>query len=483
MLNSTKSIMIKPSKYKYYYATSDFLILLFSFLLSLYLVQIKNNFNSFDFAKLFQPAIIIFVVFTILFITIFHANSLYTIHMILTKTEHLTALVKSILYGALAIILISLAAKTFSLTDSSLIIATFISSSLILLYIVRVEILRKVYEKIFNRNLLIVGSGIDSKSFSSDMINNSYSGSNIVGYLTEKAAEENAEINNKLILGNVTDLQNAVIENKVDEVIISIDNNYDELFNAIEAARKIGINVKVNSQLFDVVVKRIRLDKYGSIQLVDVSPHKYSLFSIKFKRVVDIIVALFSLILLSPFLLLISCLIKISSSGPVLFKQVRIGKDGKKFKLYKFRSMHVLEDEDEERKINMIDFMKNGNTHGEDSNKIINGNRLTKIGMFIRKRSIDELPQLINVIKGDMSLVGPRPCLPYEFENYEEWQKRRIKVMPGCTGVWQVTGRSVVSFNNSIILDLYYIYKMSPLFDLKLILKTIPVMLFARGGK
>ena len=115
--------------------------------------------------------------------------------------------------------------------------------------------------------------------------------------------------------------------------------------------------------------------------------------------------------------------------------------------------------------------------------KVINENRITEIGKVIRKTSLDELPQLFNVIKGDMSLVGPRPCLPYEFESYVGWQKRRLNVLPGCTGVWQVTGRSSVSFKDSIVLDLYYINNMSPWLDLQILFKTIPVMLFARGGK
>ena len=118
-----------------------------------------------------------------------------------------------------------------------------------------------------------------------------------------------------------------------------------------------------------------------------------------------------------------------------------------------------------------------------DDTKIVIKERVTKIGYFIRKTSLDELPQLINVIKGDMSLVGPRPCLPYEYKHYDDWQKRRLSVLPGCTGVWQVSGRSKVSFRDSIVLDIYYVNNMSPWFDLQLILKTFPVMLLGIGGK
>ena len=130
----------------------------------------------------------------------------------------------------------------------------------------------------------------------------------------------------------------------------------------------------------------------------------------------------------------------------------------------------------------MIDFIRSNNSSGPDT-KIVNANRITWIGKIIRRLSIDELPQLLNVIRGEMSLVGPRPSLPYEFDNFDTWQKRRVSVLPGCTGVWQVWGRSSVSFRDSVVLDLYYVNNMSPWLDIQLILKTIPVMLFSKGGK
>jgi lipopolysaccharide/colanic/teichoic acid biosynthesis glycosyltransferase len=114
--------------------------------------------------------------------------------------------------------------------------------------------------------------------------------------------------------------------------------------------------------------------------------------------------------------------------------------------------------------------------------KITDDPRITKIGNFLRKTSLDELPQLFNVLRGEMSLVGPRPCLPYEWEQYDDWHRRRFSVIPGCTGLWQVSGRSAVDFNDMVILDLFYIDNMSPLLDLKIMFKTIPVMLLAKGG-
>ena len=123
-----------------------------------------------------------------------------------------------------------------------------------------------------------------------------------------------------------------------------------------------------------------------------------------------------------------------------------------------------------------------GDSNGEVK-KIENDPRVTSIGKFLRRTSLDELPQLFNVLKGDMSLVGPRPCMPYELEQYQDWHRRRLCVIPGCTGLWQVAGRSAVDFNDMVILDLFYIDNMSPLFDLRIIFRTLPVMLFAAGIK
>jgi undecaprenyl-phosphate galactose phosphotransferase len=230
-----------------------------------------------------------------------------------------------------------------------------------------------------------------------------------------------------------------------------------------------------------VVARKVSTEKYIDIPVIDVSPSYFNTLNLVFKRVFDFIISLALIILLSPILIIIVILVKISSTGPILFKNYAVGKDGKQFMFYKFRSMYNIDGEDEERKKMMIQFIK----QDEEPNgrKIINQKRVTWVGKMLRKTSLDELPQLFNVIKGDMSLVGPRPCLPYEYAQYDEWHKRRVSVLPGCTGVWQVWGRSSVSFKDSIVLDLYYINNMSPWLDLQLILQTIPAVFFFRGAK
>jgi len=187
------------------------------------------------------------------------------------------------------------------------------------------------------------------------------------------------------------------------------------------------------------------------------------------KRLLDIICSAIGLIILSPLLLIVAILIKLESRGPVIFSQDRVGLDGEIFKMYKFRSMVVNAEELKEK-------LEKENEMSGPMFKIKNDPRVTKVGRFIRKTSIDELPQLINVLKGDMSLVGPRPSLPKEVAKFEPWMLGRIKVKPGLTCYWQVSGRNNIDFIEWMELDLKYINERGFWLDLKLIFKTFFVL-------
>ncbi|PEG78923.1 multidrug MFS transporter [Lactobacillus sp. UMNPBX18] len=187
------------------------------------------------------------------------------------------------------------------------------------------------------------------------------------------------------------------------------------------------------------------------------------------KRLFDIVAAACGIVILSPLMIIIAVLIKAEDHGPIFYKQVRVGKNGKTFKMYKFRSMFVNADK-------VLDKLKEQNDVDGPMFKMKDDPRVTKIGHFIRKHSLDELPQFLNVLKGDMSLVGPRPPLPTEVAEYSEYDKQRLYVIPGCTGLWQATKRNEVGFNGMIDLDLQYIKKSSLTYDFQLILKTITII-------
>lgn len=205
------------------------------------------------------------------------------------------------------------------------------------------------------------------------------------------------------------------------------------------------------------------------------------------KRSIDVVVSLLVLVIGFPFFLAIAILIKITSKGPVFFKQVRVGRDGAYFVLYKFRTMREGHDDTAHREFTRNFINGNGahaslDQNGDNVFKLTDDPRITGVGNFLRRVSLDELPQFINILKGEMTIVGPRPCLPYEYECYKDWHKQRVKVKPGLTGLWQVKGRSKVSFDEMVRLDLYYIEYWTLMMDVKIMLNTLPVMLAGTGG-
>lgn len=212
---------------------------------------------------------------------------------------------------------------------------------------------------------------------------------------------------------------------------------------------------EIDSLYSENILKQINTDRKGYI---------YS------KRIIDIVGSLIGLVLLSPILLLVSLLIKLEEpKGNVIFKQIRVGKDGRQFYIYKFRSMVSNAEK-------LLDKLIDKNETSGAMFKMKHDPRVTKVGHLLRKTSIDELPQLINVLKGEMSLVGPRPPLPREVAEYTEHQKQRLLVTPGCTGLWQVSGRSNIGFEQMVELDLKYIHDRSLKVDIGIIFKTVGVM-------
>ena len=207
----------------------------------------------------------------------------------------------------------------------------------------------------------------------------------------------------------------------------------------------------------------------------------------RFKRLVDVVVSGLALAVVSPLFLIIALLIRKSGPGPILFVQERLGRDGRPFRFYKFRSMKHNSDDAIHRQfaamfINGDEGGCAATNAGEKVFKLKRDPRITSIGAFLRRTSLDELPQLLNILRGDMSLVGPRPPIAYEIENYQPWHMERLKAVPGLTGLWQISGRSSVSFDEMVRLDIRYINEWSFSRDLAIMAKTIPVVIRGTGG-
>ena len=262
----------------------------------------------------------------------------------------------------------------------------------------------------------------------------------------------------------------------IDEVIFAVSKDeLEKLEDAFLRCEEEGVKTRVLLNFFPHVISKVYLERLGEKPLLTFSATPESESLLLVKRLVDFVLALALLIILSPLFLVLALLIKLTSRGPVLYRQTRCGLGGRPFTLHKFRSMQPDADlrREELEALNEMD----GPVF-----KIRTDPRCTRVGRLMRRFSLDELPQLVNILKGDMSFVGPRPPLPEEVEKYERWQRRRLRMPPGLTCLWALEGRSQLSFRRWMELDLEYIDNWSMALDWKILLKTIPVVLLGRGA-
>jgi len=233
-----------------------------------------------------------------------------------------------------------------------------------------------------------------------------------------------------------------------------------------------------------IIGMKLYIDNFCGLPMIRLCSQKNSWVFNKIKHGLDALITLLLFLLLLPLFMVIGISIKLSSPGPVFYRAKAIGKNGKQFIMYKFRSMKVENGCDVHK--NYVTKLIKGEIRGEGDEgqafKITDDPRITFVGKLLRKFSLDELPQLINVLKGDMSLVGPRPCLPYEFEVYKDWHKKRLSIRPGISGLWQIAGRSAVTFEDMVMLDLYYIYNRSVLMDMNVLYETFFAVVSKRGA-
>lgn len=340
------------------------------------------------------------------------------------------------------------------------------------------------------KRILVVGTGDGAKRLSSLVISRSETQSTIVGHLDfaamvqAKLSDVGEEDEGPRIAQSVGQAVSSALG--ADEVLIANPQLPTAVMFAIcLPLLKRGIVIKAVSTAFSVVRHKLGADDLDGLPLVTFYPPRLHGWRLGAKRALDVAGAFVGGVVLSPVFLVAAVLVKLSSPGPVLFRQKRVGKNGREFTFYKFRSM--VGGDDSKHREYLKEFMENGreaavDRRGRKVYKIVDDPRITPFGRFLRRTSLDEFPQLINVIKGDMSLVGPRPCLPYEWALYEDWQRERLTVTPGLTGLWQVTGRSNVSFHEMVILDLFYIANWSFWRDLKLLFQTVPVIVLGRGA-
>ncbi len=323
---------------------------------------------------------------------------------------------------------------------------------------------------------LIVGAGEVGRTVMRNIVAQPGLGYQVVGFVDDNPEKGHKDIGRFRGLGSIDNLPRIVQEEGVDEVIITLPWMYHRKIVSIMAqCEREGIRARLVPDLFQMSLSRMDVDNLGGIPIIGIKDISITGWKLAFKRAMDFTVALVGLMVLSPLMLLIALAIKLDSPGPVLFRQIRVGKGGRHFVLYKFRSMNKGAEE-EKQKLAELDEAEG------PIFKIRHDPRCTRVGRFLRRTSLDELPQLYNVLRGEMSLVGPRPPLPSEVEQYEEWHKKRLEISPGMTGLWQVSGRSDLTFDEMALLDIYYQEQWSPALDIEICLRTIPTIIFGTGA-
>lgn len=332
---------------------------------------------------------------------------------------------------------------------------------------------------------LIVGRGPEAALCIREMRARPELGYRVIGIVENGPIDASASLRFEgvPVIADLKGLPEAIRESGANEVIISDPNVPGEvLFEVmIQTGRRRGVEFRIAPTLLNCLPSKTEIDQVGSLPMVTLFRSPLSSAARLAKRVSDLAIAIVTLTILAPLWLLIAVLIKLDSKGPVFYRQERVGMDGRIFLFYKFRTMHAGTDDAPHREYQRMYIAGQPDSNLGDEErpayKLRGDERVTRLGRWLRKVSLDELPQLFNVLRGDMSIVGPRPPIPYEVESYQLWHRKRLDMKPGITGLWQVSGRNRLPFDEMVRMDLYYIENWSLLLDLKIILQTLPVML------
>ncbi len=332
------------------------------------------------------------------------------------------------------------------------------------------------------RNTLIIGSGKVGKEVARKLQRHDSFGLQPIGFIDDDPLYtefKEPELQDMCVLGGLKDLTRIIGDFDVEKVVIAFTGTTaEQLLDLASRCNKMGVECSIVPRLFEVITDEITVNEIGGIPLIRLREKKIEGYKKLLKSAEDYVLGAIALMLVWPILLVTAIAIKLDSPGPVFFRHKRVGKNGKCFECLKFRSMV-------DGASKMQEEMVNGDTaaeHGWLCWKVQEDPRITRVGKLIRKFSIDELPQLFNVLTGKMSMVGPRPHIKEEVQEYKEWHKQRLNVKPGITGLWQVSGRSDLPFDEMIKLDLYYIETWSVWTDFKIIIRTFSAIVSSDGA-
>lgn len=314
-------------------------------------------------------------------------------------------------------------------------------------------------------NVVIIGCGRTARRVMERIVNHPEGGYRFLGFVDPHPRRRLTALAGYPVLGNTHKLLSVLQQYPVDEVFMAVPKMpQNEMMNLIVSCEDSGIQFKIVSNILEVITSQVRIDVIDEIPVIHLRNAELPPVQAFLKRVMDIAVASFLLAIFAIPMLVIALLVRLDSRGPALFRHLRLGKHGKPFQMLKFRTMHLASNP-----------YAVAPTDPEDP-------RVTRLGKFLRRYSFDEFPQLLNVLAGHMSMVGPRPEMPFLVEQYEEWQRRRLDVKPGVTGLWQIVGRKNLPLSLNIEYDFYYIKNQSLFLDIIILLKTVPAVIFGKGA-
>lgn len=460
---------------------SDVLMLGFAFRLA-YFVRFEIGLTifqaeAFDSILFYQRLVMILIPF---WLVIFGLGGAYDRKKLLVGTQEYSIIFNSAALGMLSIIAFSFLMPNFILSRGWLFIAwglVFFIPSVSRFLLRRVVYLLR-QQGFFVSNAIIVGANNEGISLAAQFSHRLSSGLNILGFIDKKFPVGKLVFEEMQILGNLEQIDEVVEAYKIEEIIlassaISTRDKVMEIFQKYGVAS--NVNVRLSSGLYEIVTTGLSVQEIASVPMFSINQVRLTGVDVFFKAMLDYCITIPGLLLISPLFIFLFIAIKLDSPGPAIYRRRVMGVNGEQFDAFKFRTMYINGDE-------ILTQHPELKAELEQNHKLKVDPRITKIGNFLRKTSLDELPQLLNVLKRDMSLVGPRIIAPEEMKKYSKWDINLLTVHPGITGLWQVSGRSDLSYKERVNLDMYYIRNWSIWLDLQILFQTIPVVFKGTGA-
>ena len=422
----------------------------------------------------FTTPVPLYIIFPILWVLVLFVTSMYDGRRNLRIGDEVSNLILSSLLATVAL------AGTLYLSFRGVSRVQFITFALSAFFLLLLW--RLIYRLGFNlgllrgvqiKRVLIVGAGEVGRELESQIRAHQGLGLQVAGFLDDDSIKRRKFTE---ILGSLDQSRQVVQEGKIDDVILTLPMRaYEKVNRMVAELHDLPVRVWVIPDYFSLTLHKARVDEFAGLPMLDLRAPALNDYQRLVKRLFDIAISLPSLVLSSPFIAIAALAIRLDSPGPVLLRQERVGENGRLFAMLKFRTMVA-------NAHGLHHFLEHYDDYGNLVHKRADDPRVTRVGRFLRRLSLDELPQLINVLKGEMSLVGPRPELPYLVERYQPWQRKRFAVPQGMTGWWQVNGRSDRPMHLNTEEDLYYVQNYSILLDIQIMLKTIWVVLKRQGA-